>query len=169
MAATSTCFCGAIQLAFSIDDDNLVTSVGRHLPFNCPSTSISCFSDSHFQFICHCTDDRKITSSVFATNFIIKDATLKHVRGQDKLTKFAMTETIATGNTMTSNFCSICGSLMYRVSSGFPGVTILRLGQVDDLKLFETALKPRIEQFSKDRVSWLHGVEGLEQHENQGI
>ena len=70
---------------------------------------------------------------------------------------------------MTSNFCSICGSLMYRVSSGFPGVTILRLGQVDDLKLFETALKPRLEQFSKDRVSWLHGVEGLEQHENQGI
>lgn len=26
-----------------------------------------------FQFICHCTDDRKLTSSMFATNFIIKD------------------------------------------------------------------------------------------------
>lgn len=102
---------------------------------------------------------------MFATNFIIKDATLKHVRGQEKLTKFAMTKTIASGHTMTSNFCSVCGSLMYRVSSGIPGVTILRMGQVDDFKLHETVLKPRIEQFGKDRVNWLHGVEGVEQHE----
>ena len=28
-------------------------------------------------FICHCTDDRQIASSMFALNFIIKDGTLK--------------------------------------------------------------------------------------------
>ena len=77
-----------------------------------------------------------------------------------------MQATIASGNTMTSHFCSVCGSLMYRISSGVPGVTILRLGQVDDLELAGTLLKPRNEQFNKSRVNWLPGVEGVAQHLN---
>ena len=91
--------------------------------------------------------------------------TLKHVRGQEKLTKYSTSAPIVSGNTMTNNFCSICGSLMYRISSGFPGKAILRLGQVDDFELHETKLKPRIEQFTKDRVGWLKEVEGLEMHQ----
>lgn len=102
---------------------------------------------------------------MFATNFLLKNDTLTYVRGQDKITKFAKTDTIATGHTMTSHFCSVCGSLMYRVSSGFPGVTILRLGQVDDFELPETVLKPRIEQFAGTRPSWLKPAEGVEQQQ----
>jgi hypothetical protein len=37
--------------------------------------------DTPVQFICHCTDDRKITSSMFALNFIVKSDTLKYVHG----------------------------------------------------------------------------------------
>jgi hypothetical protein len=57
---------------------------------------------------------------MFASNFTIKDTTLSYVRGEDKIKTFAMTKTIATGNTMTNHFCSVCGSLMYRgtLSSG---------------------------------------------------
>lgn len=66
---------------------------------------------------------------------------------------------------MTNYFCSTCGTLMYRVGSGFPGCSILRIGTVDDFNLHETKLKPRVEQFTKDRVSWLSGVEGAEKHE----
>jgi hypothetical protein len=51
---------------------------------------------------------------MFASNFTIKDTTLSYVRGEDKIKTFAMTKTIATGNTMTNYFCSVCGSLMYR-------------------------------------------------------
>ena len=114
-------------------------------------------------FICNCTDCRKITASMFASNFIVKDSALKHIRGQDKLTKFSQNKTIETGNTMSNYFCSVCGTLMYRVSSGFPGNSILRIGTVDDFNLHETKLKPRIEQFGKDRVSWFKGGEGVEQ------
>ena len=67
---------------------------------------------------------------------------------------------------MTNYFCSTCGTLMYRVGSGFPGMSILRIGTVDDFHLHETKLKPRVEQFTKDRVSWLHGAEGVEQIED---
>lgn len=40
----------------------------------------------------------------------------------------------------------------------------MRIGQVDDFTLHETTLKPRIEQFTRDRVAWLKGAEGAEQH-----
>jgi hypothetical protein len=59
----------------------------------------------------------------------------------------------------------VCERQMYRVSSGFPGLTIMRIGQVDDLALHGTVLKPRKEQFGKDRVAWVKPTEGVEQHE----
>lgn len=116
-------------------------------------------------FICNCTDCRKITASMFASNFIVADTHLEHPRGRDNLKTFSQSRTIASGNTMTNFFCSTCGTLMYRVSSGFPGQSILRIGTVDDFNLHETKLRPRVEQFTKDRVGWLHGAEGVRQVE----
>ncbi|KAK4569363.1 hypothetical protein LTR86_003126 [Recurvomyces mirabilis] len=102
---------------------------------------------------------------MFASNFIVKNSSLKHLSGEDKLTKFAQSQTIATGSTMENSFCSVCGTLMYRRSSGFPTNSVLRIGTVDDFNLHETKLKPRIEQFTKDRVGWFHGGEGVKQVE----
>lgn len=105
----------------------------------------------------------KITASMFASNFIIDDKYLKHLRGEEKLTRWAQNKTITSGNTMENSFCSTCGTLMYRRSTGYPGNSIMRIGTVDDFNLHETKLKPRIEQLCKDRVSWLKGGEGAEQ------
>lgn len=138
--ATATCFCAAVQLSFPTEGDGLVDT-----------------------FICNCTDCRKITASMFASNFIVKDSTLKHERGEDKLTRWAQSKTIESGQTMENSFCSICGTLMYRRSTGFPGMSVMRIGTVDDFNLHETKLKPRVEQFCKDRVSWLQGGVGVEQ------
>lgn len=114
-------------------------------------------------FICHCTDCRKITASMFASNFVVADTHLTHLRGRENLTTYSQARTIASGNIMTNHFCSTCGTLMYRVSSGFPGMSILRIGTVDDFHLHETKLKPRVEQFVKDRVGWLCATEGVKQ------
>lgn len=54
---------------------------------------------------------------------------------------------------------------MYRVSSGFPGKSIMRIGTVDDYQVQSTKLRPRVEQFCKDRVEWLGGGLGVEQVE----
>lgn len=107
---------------------------------------------------------------MFASNFIVRDSGTTHVRGQDKLTKFAQSATIESGNTMENNFCSVCGTLMYRISSGFPGMLITRLGTVDDLKLVEGKLKPRLEQYAKDRVGWCKGAgeSGVKQYAGAG-
>ncbi|KAK9319252.1 Mss4-like protein [Lipomyces orientalis] len=140
--ATATCFCGAVQLAFPTQGPGLVDT-----------------------FICNCTDCRKITASMFASNFTVADTHLKHLRGRDNLKTFSQSRTIASGNTMTNYFCSTCGTLMYRVGSAFPRMSILRIGTVDDFDLHETKLRPRVEQFTKDRVGWLYGVEGVKQVE----
>lgn len=61
---------------------------------------------------------------------------------------------------MTNYFCSKCGSLMYRRSSGQPGASILRIGTVDDFNLHETKLRPTLEIYTRDRVDWFPGVPG---------
>ncbi|KAF2865759.1 Mss4-like protein [Massariosphaeria phaeospora] len=138
--ATATCFCGAVQLEFPTSGPHLLTT-----------------------FLCHCPDCRKITASRFASNFAVTSTSLAHRRGRANLTAFAQSQTIASGNSMTNYFCATCGSLMYRVSSGSPGVSILRIGTVDDFALHETKLKPRVEQFVEGRVGWLGEGEGMGQ------
>lgn len=45
----------------------------------------------------------------------------------------------------------------------------MRIGTVDDFNLHETKLKPRVEQFTKDRVGWLGGAEGVKQVEGDSF
>ncbi|KAJ7719231.1 Mss4-like protein [Mycena maculata] len=144
--ATATCFCGAVQLSFPTQGPGLVKV-----------------------FVCNCADCHKITASMFATNFTVLDTHLKHLRGQDNLTAFGQSRTPASGKNMTNYFCSTCGTLMYRVGELFPGMSILRVGTVDDFNLHATKLKPQVEQYVKDRVEWLHGAEGVPQAQATGI
>jgi hypothetical protein len=109
-----------------------------------------------------------------ATNFTVLDTHLKHLRGQENLKTFAQSKTVfvkepGKENTMTNFFCSTCGSLMYRVGAAFPGMSILRVGSVDDFSLMETKLRPTMEQFTKDRVSWKLPTEGTTQFEEDGL
>ncbi|KAF2639207.1 hypothetical protein P280DRAFT_470592 [Massarina eburnea CBS 473.64] len=136
-SASATCFCGAVQIGFPTKEPGLVTT-----------------------FVCHCYDCRKITASMFATNFAIQNERLTHVRGSDNLTAYSQSNSTTTGNTMTNYFCKTCGTLMYRVG---PMGTFLRTGTVDDFHLHETALTPKSELFCKDRVKWLDAVEGVKQ------
>lgn len=143
-SATATCYCGAVQLSFPTEGPGFLST-----------------------FVCNCTDCRKITASMFASNFTIADTHLTHVRGRDNLSSYSQSRTIASGKTMTNYFCKTCGTLMYRVGEAFPGRSILRIGTVDDFHLHETKLKPKREIYVKDRVSWFTGVEGTQQIEEQ--
>ncbi|KAF7316390.1 GFA domain-containing protein [Mycena indigotica] len=142
--ATATCFCGDVQLAFTFLQ-----------PTQAPGLVTT--------FICHCSDCRKITASMFASNFTIDDRYLRHIRGQENLQTFSQSHTIGSGQTMTNFFCGRCGSLMYRRGAAYPGFSVLRIGTVDDFHLHETKLRPRLEQYTKTRVGWLRPVEGMKQ------
>ncbi|GJN88044.1 hypothetical protein Rhopal_001000-T1 [Rhodotorula paludigena] len=142
--ASATCLCGAVQIS---------------VPTQGPG-----FKGT---FVCHCTDCRKISGSMFATNFTVALSHLKYVRGKDSVKSYGQSETIGAprnGHTMTEHWCDHCGRLMYRVSSGHPDVAFVRVGAVDDLGLHESVLKPDIELFTKDRVGWLPALQGVKQH-----
>ncbi|KAI1812377.1 Mss4-like protein [Poronia punctata] len=142
--ATATCFCGTVQLALPLKAPGLVDI-----------------------FVCNCTDCRKITASMFASNIVAKDDHVRHIRGQENLKSFSQAATIGSGKHMTNWFCQTCGTLLYRTSERFPGVKIARLGTVDDFNLAETKLRPRTEQYIEDRVSWFTGCDGAKQIKGQ--
>lgn len=101
---------------------------------------------------------------MFSSLLVVLASETSHVRGREKLTKFAQSKTVESGNTMESYFCSVCGSLMYRISSACPDLLVARIGTVDDFNLHDTLLKPRLEVYTRDRVCWYNGVEGAEQY-----
>ncbi|KAJ4130209.1 hypothetical protein NW768_007192 [Fusarium equiseti] len=138
--ATATCYCGGVQLSFPINRGKGLVKT----------------------FVCNCVDCRKITASMFASNFTVENSLLKHLRGKELLKTYGQNETIASGKKMTNYFCSNCGTLMYRVGERFPGFSILRIGTVDDFSLHEMKLRPTEEHFTKDRVSWFSGVTDIE-------
>jgi hypothetical protein len=100
---------------------------------------------------------------MFASNFVVRLSHLTYLRGQENLTQYSTTKSVGTDNTMSNHFCKTCGSLLYRIGTGFPGMAIMRIGTVDDFNLMETKLRPRVEQFVKDRVNWLEGAKGVPQ------
>lgn len=99
---------------------------------------------------------------MFTTGFVVLDTHLTHVRGEENLKQFSQSDTIERdGSAMTNFFCITCGSLMYRRSSAYEGVSVLRGGTVDDFKLVGTVLKPGDEQFCKYKVAWLSSIKDL--------
>lgn len=106
---------------------------------------------------------------MFTSGFTVADTHLKHLRGRENMKTFSLSNSVLSKNTMTSHFCGTCGTLMYRVSTGSPGLSILRIGTVDDFRLHETKLKPTVEQFTAYRASWVHSAEGAQQFEGSAF
>ena len=100
---------------------------------------------------------------MFCSAFSVTKTDVRFIRGKGDLKSFSHHQTTASGNTMSNYFCNTCGVLMYRVSSGFPALLLIRLGPVDDFRLAETKLKPDMEVFTGTRVAWLPSVEGAAQ------
>jgi hypothetical protein len=64
------------------------------------------------------------------------------------------------GNTVTSYFCPDRGSTLYRISTGFPGVVMIRAGCVDDLNVADA--KPVLELWSRSHIEWVPFIKDIE-------
>lgn len=69
------------------------------------------------------------------------------------------------GKIITSNFCGDCGSTLWRQSETFGDTRIIKAGVIDGPAIED--IKPTVELFVANRVSWVLPVEGLEQKQNQ--
>ncbi|KAK3066776.1 hypothetical protein LTR53_016731 [Teratosphaeriaceae sp. CCFEE 6253] len=90
--------------------------------------------------------------------------------GEDNLTRWGQSATIDAANTMTNLFCKTCGTILSRESSGYPRMSFPRVGPVEDLSLHDSVLKPQVEQYTKSRAAWFHGVDYLDEaHKAEGM
>ena len=113
--------------------------------------------------MCSCLDDRKITGSLFgATNLMIPTAGLETTSG----TLHTYTKTVESGAEMTSHLCANCGSTLYRNSTQYPGVVMIKAGCIDDFDVEDG--RPAVELFSRSHVNWVPEVEGV-QHNHAGL
>jgi hypothetical protein len=131
---TGSCLCGAIK--YEVNGEPVRTAV------------------------CHCDDCRKATGSSYATNFFFKEEDIVVTQGTPK----EFQHKSDAGNTMTKQFCGNCGSQLFGIGTGSPGVKHVKAGTLDnvgDLKpaisVFTarkhpfTVLDPDIEQFETMR------------------
>ena len=76
--------------------------------------------------ICWCRDCQKIASNGTVNVIVPSEAiNLSGAPGQHK-------KTADSGNTVTRRFCPSCGSQLFSDSSGRPGLTVVRVGTLDE-------------------------------------
>ena len=92
---------------------------------------------------CHCENCRRLTGSVFGTNLFVPEDRLQ-IDG--KLTTF--NHKADSGNTMTRQFCTKCGTQIFGSSSGRHNVVSVRAGTVDDPNI----IKPNMNVFTDSMV-----------------
>ena len=128
---------------------------------HCPCTSLLC-SDTvspslprRLASIAHSFAISKLPQRLSAhvrSNFTVLASHFKPLRGRDNLKTSSQPRTIAFGN-----------NIMYRVSSSPSRYSFLASALLMISSCTRRSSAPSVEQYAEDRVSWLHGVDGVKQ------
>ncbi|KAJ4860691.1 glutathione-dependent formaldehyde-activating enzyme domain-containing protein [Trichoderma breve] len=133
---TGSCYCGNIKIEYTGEPERTA--------------------------ICHCSNCRHYTGSMFSNNYVIPSTQFKVFGEPKEISKIA-----DSGKKIVNCFCGDCGTTMYRWGDGFggkDGMRIIQPGILDDKSALDN-LRPALEMFIEDRVKWISAVEGLAQHE----
>lgn len=106
---------------------------------------------------CHCDDCRKATGSSFATNAFFKEDDITVLQGEPK----SFQHTADSGNTMTKQFCGDCGSQLFGMGSGRPGIKNIKVGTIDDA----SSIRPQVNVFASKALPFTILSEDTENHE----
>jgi hypothetical protein len=125
----------------------------------CGANVISWDVEPALKFRCHCTDERKLTGAAFALNVLIPIEAPKVIPGELKV----WGKIVNSGNIMYNHSCGQCGSLLYRTSTGYPGVITVKAGCIDSKEDPAAPYVPDIEIFTRSRVPWVPAIEDVAQ------
>jgi len=94
--------------------------------------------------VCWCRDCQKLAANGTANALFPPEAL--HITGSTS----AFTSTADSGNQLQRRFCPTCGSHLFADSSGRPGMTVVRLGTLDD----PSAIKPTANIWAASAPAW---------------
>lgn len=101
---------------------------------------------------CYCLSCQKLTGAGHSFLAMVPETAL---RATGKTTSFDWTAN--SGNTVTTSFCSTCGSPLFGRNAGFPGMVSFRVGSLDD----SSGMVPQMAVFADRIRSWDHLDAGL--------
>ena len=112
----------------------------------CGALRFEASGDPLFQGFCQCLDCRKVTGGRYAAIGLLETGfkAIGPSRGYSKKAD--------SGHTITRNFCPTCGSMVFDVGAGMPGVVVINAALLDDPEFF----KPQSVIFNRSGLSWDH-------------
>lgn len=96
---------------------------------------------------CHCIDCRKSSGTGHCSHMIVPEPSFS-VRGEVKF----FDKPADSGNMVSRGFCPNCGSALYSLNAGMPGVVFVRASSLDDPEVF----KPQMVVYTNRAASWDH-------------
>ncbi len=111
----------------------------------CGSVQYEVSGDEGKFYHCHCERCRKATGTGHASNIILKSDAVRWTAGEDLLRRYKVPE----ARRFATVFCSVCGSLMPRVSPE-AGIVVVPAGTLD----VDPGIRPEARIFHGSRADW---------------
>jgi|SRR5579862_3353021 len=118
----------------------------------CGQVRYSANAEPAFTGVCHCTSCQKQSGGAFNIVVAVPQAALS-MTGTTK----SYAARGDSGNDNVSKFCPNCGSVILSEPAVMPGVSILRVGTLDDTSW----IKPSMEIYCDSKQSWVELGGGL--------
>lgn len=109
----------------------------------CGAVTYEADGDIAFQGNCHCSDCRQASGSPFATLVFVSKEALK-ISGETK----SFAHEVDSGNTLTKQFCSNCGSQLFSGNSANPKIGI-KAGSINE----QFEVKPQFNVYAGSKMN----------------
>jgi hypothetical protein len=119
----------------------------------CGQVRYSANAEPAFAGVCHCTHCQKQSGGAFSIVIAVPQSALT-IQGQTK----SYAATGDSGKKNVSKFCPNCGSILLSEPELMPGVSILRVGTLDDTSW----VKPTMEIYCDSAQHWVQLGGGMQ-------
>lgn len=113
----------------------------------CGSMTYEITEEPVLSAVCYCTHCQKATGSAYSINICIPSDGFS-IKG-DSLSVYV--DKADSGKDLCRYFCSVCGSPMYTEADTLPGLSIAKVGTLDDPSTFT----PTANIFCESKMDWL--------------
>ncbi|KPI34467.1 uncharacterized protein AB675_4057 [Cyphellophora attinorum] len=128
----------------------------------CEKVKIEYSGEPAMTALCHCADCRKISGGLYSHNIVVPVSAFNITSGKSTLKEIS--KTADSGKSITSAFCTDCGTTVFRYGDSFggpDGMRIIKAGVLDDVDVLNNT-KPGAELYASERISWVQKVGGSE-------